>query len=448
MAACLTLDGWTQFLEFAKERCSRSAFENWLTPIKLLHIDESEVVLEVPNVFVQEYLLDNYGDDLRAFMPVNAEGKPSIRFEINQAPKKPARLVQRPALALGKPAESSVQGPKLNPNYTFDSFIEGASNQFVKSAAEGVAMRPGRAYNPLFIHGGVGLGKTHLLHAIGHFAQKQHRKLRIHCITTEAFINELVDSLRMKKVDQLKRFYRNLDVLLVDDIQFLQNRTNFEDEFCNTFEALINQSKQIVVTSDVPPGQLKLSERMIARMEWGLVAQVGVPDLETRVAIIQHKAELKGIQIPQQTAFFIAEHIYGNVRQLEGAINRLSAQSRLLRREINEDVVNQVLKEMIQRPQRRRISVEEVLKAVAASFQVRMNDLKGTTRRKEIALPRQLAMYLAKELVDEPLMMLGASFGKTHSTILHACKAIEKKLTEDVNLLRQMELIRHHLQKS
>lgn len=473
---CLAVDGWSQFLAFVKARCSLSAFSNWIAPIKLIDSSETGVVLEVPNIFVQEYLLENFGQDLRAFLPVGSDGAASIRFEIAKEKPKP---VVSPATSSEKqlsPLSMSQSGSGcaaitgagssqnfgsvysqtqirrrevvFNPNYCFDTYIEGASNQFVKSAALGVASRPGRSYNPLFIHGGVGLGKTHLLHAIGHFVRARHKKMRVHCITTEAFINELVDSLKNKRVDELKRFYRSLDVLLVDDIQFLQNRLNFEDEFCNTFEALINQSRQIVVTSDVPPGQLKLSERMIARMEWGLVAQVGVPDLETRVAIIQHKAELKGVTIPHSTAFFIAENIFGNVRQLEGAINRLSAQSRLLGDEINEDIVNEVLKEMIQRPKRRRISVEDVLKIVASTFQVRVSDLKGTLRRRDVALPRQLAMYLAKELVDEPLVMLGTSFGKTHSTILHACKTVEKKVASDVNLLRQMELIRHRLQST
>ncbi len=209
------------------------------------------------------------------------------------------------APAVSKAPPSSVNPIKLNPNYRFETFIEGPTNQFVKSAAMGVAIRPGMSYNPLFIHGGVGLGKTHILHSIGHHMSDTHKKLRIQCITTEAFINELVDNLRNKSVDRMKRFYRSdVDVLLVDDIQFLQNRLNFEEEFCNTFETLINQHKQIVITSDKPPSQLKLSERMIARMEWGLVAHVGVPELETRVAILQHKAQQKGLESSKQCRFF------------------------------------------------------------------------------------------------------------------------------------------------
>jgi chromosomal replication initiator protein len=316
----------------------------------------------------------------------------------------------------------------------------------VKSAAIGVASRPGKSYNPLFIHGGVGLGKTHILHSIGHYCREHHKNLRVQCITTEAFINDLVDSLRNKSVDKMKRFYRSdVDVLLVDDIQFLENRLNFVEEFCNTFEALINQGKQIVITSDKPPAQLKLSERMVARMEWGLVAHIGVPELETRVAILKHKAQQKGLDLPNNIAFFIAEHIFNNVRQLEGAVNRLCAHIRLLDLEITEELVEKTLREMLQQAPRQKISVEQILKSVAAVFQVRVSDLKGTSRTKEIALPRQVAMYLACKLINESLQMLGASFGKTHSTLLHACKNIEKKVATDEMLRRQIGLVERNI---
>jgi chromosomal replication initiator protein len=334
----------------------------------------------------------------------------------------------------------------LNSYYRFATFIEGPHNQFVKNAALGVASRPGHSYNPLFIHGGVGLGKTHLLHSVGHYVKEHHRKLRVQAITTEQFINDLVDNLRNKSVDQMKRFYRSdIDVLLVDDIQFLQNRLNFEEEFCNTFEALINQNKQIVITCDKAPSQLKLSERLVARMEWGLVANVGIPDLETRVAILQHKAEKKGLKIPNKVAFFIAEHINNNIRQLEGAINKLSAQCRLLDMQITEEVVENTLREMIQHVPHHKISVDQILKSVAAVFGVRVADLRGSTRTKEIALPRQVAMYLAKEMINESLMTLGASFGKSHSTILHACKNIEKKIEANDTLRRQIGIARRNV---
>jgi chromosomal replication initiator protein len=447
MLACDSREAWTQFLQFVKTRCSLTAFGNWFSPIRVLESTAEEITLEVPNIFVQEYLIANYKKDLCAFLPVNALGEPAIRFVIAPIPKKTASQLS-PIIHL-EPTQDNLNYPevKLNNTYRFESFIEGPANQFVKSAAMGVALRPGQSYNPLFIHGGVGLGKTHILHSIGHYIRENHKKLRIQCITTEAFINDLVDSLRNKSVDRMKKFYRSeIDVLLVDDIQFLQHRLNFEEELAYTFEALKNKGAQIVITSDKPPSLLKLSERTIGKMEGGLVAHMGVPELETRVAILQHKAEQKGLHIPHKVAFFIAEHIHNNVRQLEGAINRLSAHCRLLDLNITEELVTKTLREMLQQAPREKISVEQILKSVATVFQVRVSDLKGSNRTKDIALPRQVAMYLAKEMINESLIMLGASFGKTHSTILHACKSIEKKVATDENLRRQIGMVRRNIE--
>lgn len=443
MLVCDTRDAWSQFLLFVKSRCSITAYGNWLAPIVVLESSPEEITLEVPNIFVQEYLISNYKRDLCAFLPVNSEGDPAIRFVLSLPKKRPV-INEAPTIIIPKPAEQNSEFEvKLNRNYRFDTYIEGPTNQFVKSAAMGIAARPGESYNPLFIHGGVGLGKTHILHSIGHYANEHHKKLRVQCVTTEAFVNELVDCLRNKSVDRMKRFYRSdVDILLVDDIQFLQNRLNFEEEFCNTFETLINQHKQVVITSDKPPGHLKLSERMVARMEWGLVAHVGVPELETRVAILQHKAEQKGLHIPAEVAFFIAEHIHHNVRQLEGALNRLSAQCRLMNLNITRELVEKALREMLQHSPTQQITVEQILKSVATIFQVRVSDLKGSSRTKEIALPRQVAMYLAKKMISDSLSMLGASFGgKTHSTILHAFKNIEKRMSEDEMLRSQVDMV-------
>lgn len=446
MLVCDNCQAWTQFIDYVKGRTSATAFGNWLAPINVISSSSEEITLEIPNVFVQQYLLSNYKKDLCAFLPVNADGEPAIKFVLAQQVKTASTPAPSIAPTQTTAPAAHFSEVKLNPNYRFETFIEGPTNQFVKSAAMGVASRPGMSYNPLFIHGGVGLGKTHLLHSIGHYICENNKKLRVQCITTEAFINELVDSLRNKTIDRMKRFYRaDVDVLLVDDIQFLQNRLNFEEEFCNTFETLINHNKQIVITSDKPPSQLKLSERMIARMEWGLVAHVGVPELETRVAILQHKAQQKGLEIPSEIAFFIAEHIYNNVRQLEGAVNRLSAHCRLMNLRITEDLVQKTLREMLQKAPGQKVSVEQILKCVAAVFQVRVSDLKGTIRTKEVALPRQVAMYLAWKWINESLQMLGASFGKTHSTILHACKNIEKRIADDDILRRQINMVERNI---
>ncbi len=429
---------WNQFLEFVRKNSTTSEFENWFAPISVVEITPNKVVLEVPNVFVQEYLLSNYKKDLIRFLPVSSNGEPSIVFHIKEPKNEHV-----PELSI---SFSPKEPLPLNHLYTFDNFIEGPSNQFVKSAAMGVATRPGKTYNPLFIHGGVGLGKTHLLHGIGHYIRSHQKKLRIQCITTEAFINDLVDHLRSKSIDRMKRFYRTLDILLVDDIQFLQNRLNFEEEFCNTFEALINQNKQIVITSDKPPSLLKLSERMIARMEWGLVTAIGIPDLETRVAILQHKSENKGLKLPSDVAFFIAEHVYNNVRQIEGAINKLIAYTKLANLSLTIEIASTILSEMMQKSTKRKTAVEDILKTVSTIYEIRISDLKGDSRTKEIAFARQVAMYLAKELMNDSLQKIAASFGgKTHSTLLHAWKKISQEMKQNETLARQIQMAKRNL---
>ncbi len=447
MLDCEIKNGWQQFLEFAQNKFARAEFDNWIDPIKLSSYSPEGVVLEVPNIFVQEYLLDNYKDVLAEFLPQRSNGEPALSFVI-AAPTKPATVQSAPA---PEKEQTQQSGPeiRLNPTYRFENFIEGTSNQFVKSAAFGVATRPGKTYNPLFIHGGVGLGKTHLLHGIGHYVRENHKKLKVHAITTEAFINDIVDSLRSKSLDRMKRYYRSLDLLLVDDIQFLQNRQNFEEEFCNTFETLIHQNKQVVITSDKPPSQLKLSERMVARMEWGLVAHMGIPDLETRVAIIKHKAENKNLTLSSQVAFYIAEHIYNNVRQLEGAINRLCAYARFQNADLTIDTVERVLNELVQALPQKKITVDSIIQSVAQAFEVRISDLRGDSRQKEIAFARQVAMYLAKETIEDSLMKIAASFGgKTHSTLLHAWKKIAERLTSDEALRRQIQMVQRNLETS
>ena len=443
--------GWVDFVDFIQDKCSQAEFQNWIAPVRVANWSDHEITLEVPNIFVGQYLLDNYKRELSSFLPTNEHGDPAISFVFSE------KRVESPGLDQTEKTDDDVfssdesEEPKfqlnLNHSYTFSHFIEGPSNQFVKSAALGVAFRPGKSYNPLFIHGGVGLGKTHLLHSIAHFVKEKHKKIRVQCITTEAFINDLVSSLKNKSVDQMKRFYRNLDILLVDDIQFLQSRLNFEEEFCNMFEALINQNKQIVITSDKPPSALKLSERLIARMEWGLVANIGIPDLETRVAILQYKAELRGLKIPSKVAFFIAEHIYHNVRQLEGAINRLGAYASMLGQEVTQDMVENTLGELLSYVPQKKITVENILKSVSSMFNVRVQDLRSNKRNKEIAFPRQVAMYLAKELINESLMKLASSFGgKTHSTLLHSWNKIKKQLEQDETLRRQIHMTKQNLE--
>ena len=422
---------WADFLELIREKCGAAEYQNWFAQVEIERVEDDLLVLSVPNIFVQEYLIENYGSQLPQKVEFVIREERAVRKKVAPPPPKIAKEEKKQT---------------FNRLYTFNNYIEGPSNQFVKSAAFGVASHPGRSYNPLFIHGGVGLGKTHLLHSIGHYIADHSKKLRVHCITTEGFINDLVDHLKSKSIDKMKRFYRNLDVLLIDDIQFLQNRANFEDEFCNTFESLINENKQIVITSDKPPSSLKLSERLVARMEWGLVANVGMPDLETRVAILLQKAELKGLKLSQSVAFFIAEHIYNNVRQLEGAINRLSAYASLMEIEVTEEVVKSTLGEMLQTQKAEAVTVESILDHVSKMFNVTVVDLKGTSRAKQVAFPRQVAMYIAKETLNESLTTVAEKFGgKTHSTLLHGWKKIEKQIETDELLKKQIAMTMKNL---
>lgn len=450
MPVCHTSATWSEFLQLAQERCSATAFNNWLAPIRFVEVSDEELVLEVPNIFVQDYLISHFKAELCAFFPLDASGEPAIRFLIAKR-EKSAPIVHIPSspVNVAKEAPAREEQVCLNANYRFDNYVEGPHNQFVKSAAIGVANHPGQSYNPLFIHGGVGLGKTHLLHSIGHHVRQHHPHLRVACITTEAFINSLVDHLRNKSVSAMKQLYRSVDVLLVDDIPFLENRLGFEDEFVLTFEALIHQKKQLVITSDKPPSALqKLSKKMITQMDWGLVAKLDVPNLETRVAILRLKAEMRGLHIPQNVAFFIAEHIDSNVRQLEGAVNRLSAHCRLLNQEVTEELVEKALCEMIRIAPRDKISVEQILKSVAAVFSVRVSDLKSSARTEEISLPRQVAMYLAREIVRESVTMLASAFGRKHSTLLHAHSSIDKKMRSDEMLKRKIDMVCRNLSAS
>jgi len=433
---------WQQFLEFIKKKCTNAEFQNWFSPIKVVEHNEQHIILKVPNIFVKEYILTNYKKELIGFIPLDTNGELAIEFIVEEDQLKPPVKLENIEDKILKDNHHC----NFNKQYTFDTFIEGPSNQFVKSAAFGVAQHPGKSFNPLFIHGGVGLGKTHLLHGIGHYIRQHHRKLVCQCITTEAFINDLVNHLRERSVDKMKKFYRNVDVLLVDDIQFLQNRLNFEEEFCNTFESLINQNKQIVITSDKPPGQLKLSQRMIARMEWGLVAQVAIPELETRVAILLNKAQQRSLKLSNAVAFFIAERMYSNIRQLEGAINRLYAYCHLMNLEPTREIAENVLDEMLHYIPKEQVTVDNIMESVASFFEVKVSDLKGDVRLKNIAFARQVAMFLAKELIDDSLMKIASSFGgKTHSTLLHAWKKITDELKENETLSRQIQMIKKNL---
>ncbi len=324
------------------------------------------------------------------------------------------------------PEEKPADNSSLNPKYTFDTFVVGNNNRFAHAAALAVAESPADAYNPLFIYGGVGLGKTHLMHAIGHYMLSQKPTLRIKYVTSEVFMNEMVNSLNKKTQAEFREKYRNIDVLMVDDIQFLTGKVGTQEEFFHTFNALHSAGKQIVLSSDKPPKEIaKLEERLRSRFEWGLIADIGKPDLETRVAILQKKAEDELLTVDPAILTMIAERVSSNIRELEGCLTRLVAYSSLTGRKIDQALAEEALKEIFARSEPRHVTCEDVMESVATYYNVTVSDLKSPRRNREVAVPRQIAMYIAREIVGAPLTMIGDCFGgRDHSTVNHACQKV------------------------
>ncbi len=328
------------------------------------------------------------------------------------------------------PEEKPGDESSLNPRYTFDTFVVGSNNRFAHAAALAVAEAPADAYNPLFIYGGVGLGKTHLMHAIGHYMLSQKPTLRIKYVTCELFMNEMVNSLNKKTQAEFREKYRNIDVLMVDDIQFLTGKAGTQEEFFHTFNALHTAGKQIILSSDKPPREIaKLEERLVSRFEWGLIADISKPDLETRVAILKKKAEEELLSVDIDVLTMIAERVVNNVRELEGCLTRLVAYSSLTGRPVDRQLAEDALREIFARTEPRRLTCEDVMDSVAAYYSVTTDDLKSPRRSRDVAVPRQIAMYIARELVGAPLTMIGQCFGgRDHSTVNHACQKVSLEM--------------------
>ena len=326
----------------------------------------------------------------------------------------------------GAPGAQPAEDNDLNPKYTFDTFVVGGNNRFAHAAALAVAEAPADAYNPLFIYGGAGLGKTHLMHAIGHYMLSQKPGMRIKYVTCELFMNEMVNSLNKKTQAEFREKYRNTDVLMVDDIQFLTGKVGTQEEFFHTFNSLHTAGKQIILSSDKPPREIaKLEERLVSRFEWGLLADISKPDLETRVAILKKKAEEELLNVDDQVLTMIAERVANNVRELEGCLTRLVAYSSLTGRPVDRNLAEDALREIFARSEPRRVSCDDVMEAVAAYYSVAVADLKGPRRNRDVAVPRQIAMYISREIVGAPLTMIGQLFGgRDHSTVNHACQKV------------------------
>jgi len=348
-----------------------------------------------------------------------------------------------------KPEREPPRPPRVNnliPKYNFDNFVVGASNQFAHAASLAVANQPGEHYNPLFIYGGVGLGKTHLINAIGHRVVEKRPLLKVFYLSSESFMNELIASLRRDRMDEFKTRFRNVDALILDDVQFIAGKERTQEEFFHTFNSLYESHKQIIITSDKFPKEIPgLEDRLRNRFEWGLIADIQPPDMETRVAILQKKAEVEGVLLPHEVAIFLASHIDSNVRELEGSLTRLGAFASLTKATVTIDLAKEVLQNTL-KGNSREVTVESIQKTICDYYNIKLSDLKAKRRTKDIAVPRQVAMYLSRKYTSTSFPAIGSKFGgRDHSTVIHATKTIEKKLKEDTQMQNAVEKLEKNL---
>jgi len=442
------METWERTLEIIKEKVSESSFKKWLSNLKPIEISNSTAKIAVSNAFVKDWVKKYYEDIIISALSEATSSPVSVEFEVTG--EEEFVVGDEKVEVAGRELEQPInrrQGLCLNPRYSFEKFVVGPSNQFAHAASLAVASAPGGCYNPLFIYGGVGLGKTHLLNAIGLKIREKMPELKVTLISAEQFMNELIYSLRFERMDQFRKKYReHCDVFLVDDVQFIAGKETTQDEFFHTFNILYETGRQIVVTSDRFPQDLHgMEERLRSRFEWGLITDIKPPDLETRIAILKKKADINGISLSDDVAFFIASQIKSNVRELEGALVRLSAFSSLHGVPITVDLAKEVLKNII-KEHVSECSVEAIQRAVAEVYHIKVSDLKSPRRLKSVALPRQIAMYLSKKHLNISYPEIGYKFGgKDHSTVIHAVKKISKMLEKDEALKRDIEAIERSL---
>ncbi len=442
---------WDRALGFIESRMGKDVIETWFRQTCLGEINGSNATIIVPNKFFGEWLGRNYrtliGEAIHSAQGKEGEGQVKILFvvgdENNPSDIQPPALGSQPTVQ-GRPPRRQLPNPK----YTFDNFVVGASNQFAHAASLAVAEAPARAYNPFFIYGGVGLGKTHLLNSIGNFVMEK-TNLRIAYVTTEQFTNEVINSIRYDKMIDLRRRYRNVDMLLIDDIQFLAGKERTQEEFFHTFNTLYEDRKQIVLSSDRFPKEMpSMEERLRSRFEWGLIADLQPPDLETRIAILRKKSEDEGIAIGDEVIQLVAENLKSNIRELEGALIRLGAYATLTGKIITTEMAKTILRDLLGH-KRKFITLEDVQEVVASRFNVKISDLKSKRRTKTLVHPRQIAMFLSRELTASSFPEIGREFGgKDHTTIIHACRQIEKALDNDTALRTTLESLKDEISKA
>ncbi len=434
---------WDQVLARVETKVNRHSFSTWFRRTEFVTDDGQRVTIRVPDTVFRDWLLKHYSGVLADAMTEIGRTDTALTFVTEAEANTQQAAVERafapdtnqtgnkaevefPVAGAAPGTDGAPSGPPgLNPRYTFDTFVVGPSNQFAHAACRAVAEAPARSYNPLFIYGGVGLGKTHLMHAVGHYIVQQARSLRLTYVSSERFMNEMINALRYERILDFRERYRNIDVLLVDDIQFIGGKESTQTEFFHTFNALFDSAKQIVISSDSPPHEITaLEERLRSRFEWGLIADIQPPDLETKVAILRKKAEAEAVPLPDNVAIYIAGKIRSNVRELEGSLIRLVAYASMTGAEINLALAQHVLRNVLSNDERV-VTIEIIQKFVADYFQLRPTELKSRNNSKSIALPRQVAMYMCKALTRASLPEIGKAFGgKHHSTVIHSIQKI------------------------
>lgn len=438
-------DLWNQVVKNIRADIGEDNVELWLKPVKALRLDKQQLFIKVPNKFFTEWIKDHYQNKIEASLK-DITGKPiGLDYDVD---KDLNAILPSPDPIEEALPQTEFTLSELNPRYTFSTFVVGPSSRFAQATAEAVAKTPGRQFNPFFIYGGVGLGKTHLMHAIGHSMRKRHRHSRVLYTTSEEFVNEYIDSLRDGKPDAFRGKYRNLDCLLIDDIQFLIGKGRSEEEFFYTFNALFDSRKQIVIASDRAPKEMAPSEqRLISRLEWGVVSDIKAPDLETRIAILRKKAESEKIFVPDDVILFVATSIKSNIRALEGALIRLSAFSSLTGNPLNVDTAKELLKDSVGVDSSTAVvRIETIQQEVCEKYSIDLNKLKSRSRTNEIAFPRQLAMYITCTLTDLSTTDIGKAFGgRDHTTVIHAREKIKKMLATDPFFVENVNKLIEHI---
>jgi chromosomal replication initiator protein len=439
------MNAWQEVLNYLKTKVNPQSYQTWLKPTRYSHSEAGTLVIRVPNQEFQEWIHDHYNSIIQDALEKLRLGFSGIRYEMENLPEKKSAGNGETKLRQTTLDFESVDH-QLNARYTFDTFVVGSCNQFANAAARAVAETPAKAYNPLFLYGGVGLGKTHLMQAVGHTIKQRQREMRLAYVSSEAFTNDVINSLRYDRMVSFRDKYRNVDVLLMDDIQFIAGKERTQEEFFHTFNTLYEAQKQVVISSDQPPKDIAgLEERLRSRFAWGLTADLQPPDTETKRAILAKKSEEQGVKLPEAVGEFIATRIKTSIRDLEGALTRLIAYSSLTGAEISLAMAQQVLKSIIDLDQRR-VSIEHIQRLVCQEYGLSLTQLKARDNSHAVAFPRQVAMYLSKELTPASLPQIGREFGgKHHTTVLHSIQKIDQLRKTDKDLNRILNRLRDTL---